>query len=361
MSSLPLSSRVGILGGGQLGWMLAIEGKRLGLRFTALASPEEPVCSVADRCLQNPEELVEWADVVTFEFEHVDERAVSLAEEKGKLLPNLKSIQTKRERHREKEFLKSLGVPVPRFRVAKGKEEALRILRDEFNMEAVVKESHGGYDGKGQYYITGDPTPFIQSKTTEEIFVIEELVKYDFEASVIAVSNGKELAIYPPSYNFNSKGILVYNYGPIGLRIPQGMVEKIFNGLDYRGTMGIELFVRGKEILVNEVSPRVHNTGHYTLDGARTSQFENHLRGILGLPLGETRETSYFGTVNILGLPKVPVEVMKEGTVWWYGKRESRKRRKMGHVNVLGDDLEDVKNRVDRVYSYLYGDEGPNL
>nr|WP_252900357.1 ATP-grasp domain-containing protein [Vulcanisaeta sp. JCM 14467] len=152
------SRRIGILGGGQLGWMMILEGRKYPFTFYVLDDPSAPACRIADRCFRPEEyrEMIDQADVVTFEFEHVSEEALRYAEEKGKLLPGLNTVELKRERWREKVYYRDHSLPTSRFYIAEDGEEALRILRDQFNNVGVIKQSRGGYDGKGQYFIRGD-------------------------------------------------------------------------------------------------------------------------------------------------------------------------------------------------------------
>ncbi|BBD72165.1 5-(carboxyamino)imidazole ribonucleotide synthase [Sulfodiicoccus acidiphilus] len=336
--------------------MMVLEGRGLPMKFGVLEGPGSPGCQVSDYCftLSEAKEAVEWADVVTFEFEHVDDGVLQEAQQLSKLTPNLKAILPKRDRREERKLLSSLGLPVPRWYPAEDGREALRLLKDQFNNVGVVKSAKGGYDGKGQYFVRGDPStaPIRESK---EPFVVEDLVDFDYEASVVAV-RGKdgEFRTYQPSFNVNKAGILIYSFGPTGDEAMTSYARRLAEALDYVGTMAVEFFVKESSVIVNEYAPRVHNTGHHTLDAARTSQFENHLRAIAGLPLGETQVHSAYGTVNILGLSDVPKEVLRYGRLHWYGKMEARKRRKMGHVNVLGEDIREVREKIDRVLSLLY-------
>jgi 5-(carboxyamino)imidazole ribonucleotide synthase len=346
--------KVCILGGGQLGWMMILEGRKFPITFLVYAEKGEPACRIADLCFKESyEKVIEECDIVTFEFEHVDEAPLQLAEDLGKLLPRLNSVVLKRARHLEKEFLQREGFPVPRFVTVEGGDEALRVLRDEFNNVGVVKKSEGGYDGRGQYFIRGDPDRYQFLREERGLFVVEELVNYDFEASIIAVRSGNEFRAYPPTFNYNEKGILVYNYGPYGNPEMIRLAEKLTEKLNYVGVMGIEFFIRRGKVMINEYAPRVHNTGHYTLDGAEISQFEHHLRAITGMELGETRLLSPSGMVNLLGVHYPPMDVLRYGSVYWYGK-EVRRRRKVGHVNVVGKDLEDVRAKIENVMKLTY-------
>jgi len=364
MKSLIQDSRlnIAILGGGQLGWMMILEGRKLPFSFYVLENDKTaPACRIADYCssFENYKEIIDNADVVTFEFEHVNEKALEYASEEKKLYPSMFSVSLKIERYKEKLFYKEKNLPTPRFLIAEDGEEALRILRNEFNNIGVLKQSRGGYDGKNQYFIKGDVQKYDFIRNIKEKFVVEEYVNFDYEASIIAVRDRRgNIVLYPPTFNYNEKGILVYNYGPLQSEVIANKIKdvarRLLEALDYVGTMGIEFFVRGNEVLINEFAPRVHNTGHYTLDCAEVSQFENHLRAITGLEVGGCEVIGYCGMVNILGTSEVPMDVLKYGKVYWYGKMEVRKRRKMGHVNVIGKTLEEVKSKIDVIMTFLY-------
>jgi len=358
-------NKVGILGGGQLGRMMIIEGRNLPVEFIVLDDdPLSPACKVADKCYKIGEyrKMINECDVVTYEFEHVSEEALNYASHKGKLIPYINSIEIKRERVKEREFFKSINVPQPKFEIVKSWGEAIEFVKREFNGRAVVKSSKGGYDGKGQYYFLNGNENYLVEK--EDNFVVEEYVDFDFEASVI-ISRGLkgEVKIYEPMINVNMKGVLVYSYGFYRGSLVNDMkriAEKIVDNLNYIGVLAVEFFVKGNRVLVNEIAPRVHNTGHYTLDSTIPSQFEQHLRAILGIPLADIEFLSNPGMVNILGLNLNEVDIMslsKIGKVYWYGKEKVFPRRKMGHINTWGKSMEEVIRKIKEILELLYGRE----
>ncbi|QKQ99133.1 5-(carboxyamino)imidazole ribonucleotide synthase [Metallosphaera tengchongensis] len=343
-----------ILGGGQLGWMMVLEGSKFPINFYVYADREEPACRVARCFKEDYKKIIEECDVVTFEFEHVDEGPLTLAHDLGKLLPGLNSVNLKRARHLEKEYLRKEGFPVPRFITVENGDEALRVLRDEFGGVGVIKKSEGGYDGKGQYFVKGNVEDFRFLEKEGGYFVVEEFVDFDYEASIIAVRRGGEFKSYPGTFNYNEKGILVYNYGPYENQQMRDIAKELTSRLNYTGVIGIEFFVKEGKVMINEFAPRVHNTGHYTLDGAEVSQFEQHVRALSGLELGSTEVMSFSGTVNVLGIQEPPLSVLQYGTLYWYGKNSATKRRKMGHINVIGENLLDVKAKIEKVMKILY-------
>ena len=349
--------KIGILGGGQLGWMLILEGRKFPFDFYVLEKDKEaPACRIADKYFspEDYKQFVDECDIVTFEFEHVYDKALEYANEKGKLIPSIETIILKRERHREKLYYLKHGFPTPRFLIANDGEEALKIAKDEFNGVAVIKQSHGGYDGKNQYFLFGNVNDFYFLKDIKDIFIVEEYINFDYEASVIVVKNDYEVLTYPPTYNFNQKGILVYNYGPFKNEKISEIAANLAKSLDYTGVMGVEFMIKGENIYINEFAPRVHNTGHYTLDAAFVSQFENHIRAISNLELGSTELFCYGGMLNILGISDISLEVLKYGKLYWYGKKEVRKRRKMGHINVVGSTIQEVKHKIDELIKIVY-------
>ncbi len=360
--------RIAILGGGQLGWMMILEGRRYPLTFYVVDNFDAPACTIAHKCFDfsNYKSAIDSADVVTYEFEHVPYEALRYADEKEKLVPRIDAVELKRERWRERVFYKNIGVPTPRFFITESFEEALQLVRTEFDYRAVIKQSTGGYDGKGQFFIKcKEDFEKVRDSIAKihDVFIVEEFIDFDYEASVVLVRDSKgNVYTYPPTHNLNTKGILIYNYGPLeNVEISKKIVDiatKIAEKLNYVGVMAVEFFIKNSDAIVNEFAPRVHNTGHYTLDAANISQFEQHIKTVTGLEATKPELLSSGGTVNILGIPfnKIPLEILKIGKVYWYGKKEVRKRRKMGHINIVDTTTKNVKNKIETVMSLLYPD-----
>ncbi|MCL5678165.1 MAG: 5-(carboxyamino)imidazole ribonucleotide synthase [Candidatus Thermoplasmatota archaeon] len=355
---------IGIIGSGQLGWMMIIEGRKLQNSYYVLDNDPGPASLVADGFLPLKEyrKFVDSCDVVTFEFEHVDEHALLYAEKKHKLRPSIDSIMLKRERAAEKEFLSSVGIPLVRYTIAGSGEEALRDA-NKFK-RAVIKASRGGYDGKGQYYFDASkPDAGRMRLPAGERYVVEEHIDFDREASIIASRDENGIKrFHTPSMNRNEGGILFYNDAPFEDFGMRGVASKILDALDYVGVMGIEFFITGSRCIVNEIAPRVHNSGHHTLHGSSISQFEQHLRTITGLPVPEPVLYKPSGIVNSVGTEitrEVEMKLLKipETHSYPYGKRELRKRRKMGHVNINAGSRRELAERRNDVISVLYGKE----
>ncbi len=353
-SHLPSDKKIGIIGSGQLGLMMVFEGLKIGLKFNVLGNKNDYVCRFTT-CygFEEIRNFLDESDIITFEFEQGNEEAMIAASDAGKLYPNYKSVWLKIERDREKEFLASKGLPVARFRIAENGMDASLIIRDEFNGLAVVKRTKGGYDGKGQIYVRGSEQ-LDRLKKIQDKLVVEEFVDFDYESSVIVARDSKDLVSYPVSFNYNKDGILIYNYGEIEDNGEVQVAKKLLNELNYIGTMGVEFFSKDGTVMINEFSPRVHNSGHYTLNSSFTSQFENHIRAIAGIGLGSTRTQNFFGMVNILGKANIPSEVLGMGNVHWYGKENSNPRRKVGHININGATIEEVKSKIDILISKIY-------
>jgi 5-(carboxyamino)imidazole ribonucleotide synthase len=317
---------VGVIGGGQLGRMLALAGLPLGLRFRFL-DPASDACaggvgellvgSYNDPVLL--ERLADGAAAVTYEFENVP---VDAARRVG-ALPSARALELSQDRLTEKELFRRLGIPTARFGSLA-----------ETGLPALVKTRRLGYDGRGQRLVRAEE-PLRAGELAEEV------VPFARELSLLAV-RGRDgaTAFYPLVENVHEKGILRLSRAPAA-DAPQAEAEgygrRLLDELDYVGVLALELFEVDGRLLANELAPRVHNTGHWTIEGAETSQFENHLRSVLGLPLGSTAARSPCAMVNLIGnVPPLEELLALPGAhVHLYGK-DSRPGRKVGHVTLVG-------------------------
>ena len=317
---------VACIGGGQLGRMLGLAGLPLGCSFRFLdPAPDACARSVGDLLVGAYDDpvllarLADGADAVTFEFENVP---VAAAAGVG-AVPGPRALEEGQDRRREKELFRRLGIATARFGSL-----------EETGVPALVKTRRLGYDGKGQRRaevvgpIGGDE-------------LAEELVPFDRELSIVAVrGRDGETRFWPVGENVHRDGILAVTRAPAA-SAPQAAAEAIaaalLDELDYVGVLAVELFEVGGRLLANELAPRVHNTGHWTIDGAVTSQFENHLRAILGLPLGRTDALAPSVMVNLVGgvPPLERLLALPDAHVHLYGK-EPRPGRKVGHVTLVG-------------------------
>ncbi|WP_010916713.1 5-(carboxyamino)imidazole ribonucleotide synthase [Thermoplasma volcanium] len=350
---------VGIIGSGQLGYMMINEGRRLGNKYFVLDSNGVgPASLIADAhfSVDQYKEFVDKCDVVTYEFEHVLEEALLYAEDQHKLKPSIRPVELKKDRSLEKDYLTGIGLKVANYRVAHSFSEAVRYAKD-FG-KAMIKNSFGGYDGKGQtIYDNGN-----YEELKGEKFVVEEFVDFDYEASIIASrSEDKSFRYHDPSFNYNRNAIFIYNYAPIMPANMPDIAKKLMDSLDYVGVMGIEFYVKNGEVIINEFAPRVHNSGHHTLLGSSISQFEEHVRAITGIPISQPILYRPSSSINILGT-KLSTDAwnsilsMSSTQIYWYGKEEIRRRRKVGHVNVTAGTVEALIDKIGKIMEIIYPD-----
>ena len=313
-----------MLGGGQLGRMLALAGFPLGLSFRFLdPSPAAPAGEVGELLVgpyDDPallDRLADGADAVTYEFENVPVEAAR----RVRALPPPRALELGQDRLEEKRLFRRLGIPTAEF--------------ESPSLPALVKSRRLGYDGKGQRLVREGPLEVGPGE------LAEELVPFDRELSIIAARRrGGETAFYPLAENVHHDGVLRVSRVPAE-RAPQAEAEdyarRLLDELDYVGVLALELFEVDGRLLANEFAPRVHNTGHWTIDGAETSQFENHLRAILGLPLGVTAARGPSVMVNLIGgVPPLEALLALPGAhLHVYGKAP-RAGRKLGHVTLVG-------------------------
>lgn len=351
MTRIAPGSTIGILGGGQLGRMLAMAAARLGYRCHIFC-PEanSPAFHVAHLHTQadyeNEEALVAFArsvDVATYEFENVPGRTADIVAEHTLLRPGAKALKVTQDRLSEKEFLNNAGVKTAPYQAFQTEAE-LEAAFKEIGRPSVAKTRRFGYDGKGQLMIKSlKDLENVQGVTGGTPAILEGFIQFDREVSVIvARSASGDVAAYPVGENVHTDHILDTTTVPANIK---DMIEakakviatKVANALEYVGVMGVEMFVNDaeNEILVNEIAPRVHNSGHWTMDGAGTSQFEQHIRAICDLPLGPTEALGKVRMKNLLGEDILDYEQYLEdprATYHHYGKAEPRAGRKMGHV-----------------------------
>lgn len=350
--------KIGILGSGQLGWMMILEGRKLENEYYVLDRKNNgPASKISDGyySLDQYREFVDKCDLVTYEFEHVDEKALQYAEDQGKLRPGLFSVELKRDRINEKEYLRKNGFPLADYRIAESFEEA-REHTKEFE-RSVIKSATGGYDGKGQIFVRrGDEI----TDTGNGRYVVEEFVDFSAEASVIASRNENgDFRAHVPSFNLNQSGILIYNVAPFEDYGMTEMTRRIMDKLNYIGVMGVEYYIKDGKPIINEVAPRVHNTGHHTLHGSSISQFEQHIRAISGLPIPTPDLFTASGILNIIGTPIGREQLEKilkldKTRYYWYGKDGVRRKRKVGHINITGISSDEIRQRIKDLMEIVY-------
>jgi 5-(carboxyamino)imidazole ribonucleotide synthase len=361
---------IGILGGGQLGRMLTLEAKRMGYHVVTLEPfPNSPCGQVADEQivaayddLRAIGELGARSDVVTYEFENIPlESVLALEADKRIVHPGSTALRITQERILEKSFVRECGIPTAEFAPARDRAE-LEAAEAKIGFPGVLKTTLGGYDGKGQWVVRSrDDVERAWREAKGRALIWERFIPFDRELSIIAARNEQgEIVAFPTSENQHDHGVLATTIVPG--RIAPALAERarryattIAERLAIVGTFCVEFFAAGDELLVNEIAPRVHNSGHYSLDATQISQYEMHVRAICGLPLVEPRQFLPAVMANILGEGSGDTlggidELLRERDLklHLYGKAHAALRRKMGHFTVLGETVEDALTKAER-------------
>ena len=334
---------IGILGGGQLGRMLSVAASRLGLRCHIYEPGAAPAGDVAWRVTTAPYEdeaalraFAESVDVITYEFENVPTSALDLLESIRPIRPDRRALAVSQDRLTEKTFLNDIGLATAPFADVPA-ETDLDAAVSRIGRPSILKTRRLGYDGKGQVRIGDGPAEWTGAPS-----VLEGFVDFSAEISVIiARGTDGQVAAFDPGLNVHRDGILRTTTVPCGLpgKVTTDAVliaARIANALDYVGVMGVELFVTPQGLIVNEIAPRVHNTGHWTQAGCAVDQFEQHIRAVAGLPLGDGKRYADVVMENLIGddVARVPDLLKTPNTqVHLYGKGDPRPGRKMGHLN----------------------------
>lgn len=358
---------IGVLGGGQLGRILALAGVPLGMRFRFFdSSPDAPAGAVGEVHVGRFDDagavrsFADGLDLATYEFENLPADMVRGLAEKVPVYPDVAALEAGQDRIAEKGLFERLGIPVPPYAAVQTHAE-LRAAAKEVGLPAVLKTRRWGYDGKGQFILESqaDIDRAWEARAGGS-FILERFVPFDRELSILAVRGRRgETAYYPLVENTHRRGILRLSQAPARVdpaleRSAQDYARRVLDALHYAGVLTIEFFEQGGRLLANEMAPRVHNSGHWTIEGATTSQFENHLRAICGLPLGDTRAVGHSTMVNLIGtLP--PIEALcalPNAHVHVYGK-SPRPERKLGHVTLWAADRRDIATCPEILREYL--------
>jgi len=356
--------KVGILGGGQLARMMALAGHPLGLKFAVIdPAPDACAFSVAE-ALCGPwedrellERLAAWADVVTCEFENVPVESLRYFAGRVPTYPPPEAQAAKRDRLTEKQLLGELEIPTPAYQPVNSPRE-LREAVDRLGLPLVLKTRSYGYDGKGQRILRCEEDVETAARELSALMIAEQFVRFNRELSIVAVRgrNG-QTAYYPIAENVHTQGILFTcrcrPSDPVE-PLARDYAARLLGKLDYVGVLAIEFFEADGRLLANEFAPRVHNTGHWTIEGAETSQFENHLRAILGWPLGATSPVGFAAMVNCIGsLPeREPLLELGGVHLHYYGKMP-RAGRKLGHVTVRAGSERELDAILERVVALV--------
>jgi 5-(carboxyamino)imidazole ribonucleotide synthase len=371
--------KVLVLGAGQLARMMDLAGAPLGMDIKAFDVRTNNVVHPVD-----PEHIygdlqsgISECDVITAEFEHVAHNTLEECEASGKLFPSSNAIKIGGDRRLEKTLLESCQVANAKHYIIENKNDFDEALQ-QLELPIIFKSALEGYDGKGQWRLKSadqaeqiwlDMAKFIADATSSvpQGIVAEQMVPFDREVSLVGVRNTLgEIAVYPLTENHHTNGILSVSVAaPIDKNLQANAADvfkKIAEELNYVGVLAIEFFQVGKELLVNEIAPRVHNSGHWTQQGADTCQFENHLRAICGLPLGGTQLIRPTAMVNIIGEDDISDDIFSIPSVslHWYDK-DKRVGRKMGHINLCGKNETELAERLVHLSTLLNKESFPDL
>ncbi|TCP69141.1 5-(carboxyamino)imidazole ribonucleotide synthase [Baia soyae] len=359
---------IGVLGGGQLGRMIILEGRRLGYRFVVLdPAIDSPAGQVADEQIVGAYDspvamarLMEKSDLVVYEFENIDPDMVRMIETIKPLPQGSNLLRWTRHRGQERKVLQDAQIPTAPYQVVTSKTELLEAI-EELQLPCVLKVLTGGYDGKGQWVLRTSGDPFPPVDIIEKGILVEKFIPYVKEISVIVARGiSGEVEVYPPVMNIHRDQILHMTISPApikeGIRTrAEQIAYHLASQLRFVGVLAIEMFVLADgTILVNELAPRPHNSGHITMDTTTPCQFEQFVRAVTGLPLRKSIRKNTGIMVNLLGehqeaffeqLAKLP----SCAKVHWYGKSVAKEGRKMGHINFVRDSLQDLLELINEL------------
>ncbi len=368
--------RVLVYGAGQLAQMMYLEGCPMGIDVQAVdVKHEQVVHPVSKQPIDiSLSQAIDNADALTVEFEHVPEHLLEQASRSGKLFPSIDTVLAGADRVREKRLLTSLGVANCAHQIVTDINQ-LDSCVETLGERLILKASRDGYDGYGQWRLTSkQDLPALKSNLqgldlNSVPLVVEQMLDFDREVSIIGVRDKQgSIHVYPLAENLHYKGQLHVSVAPapkVSSEL-QSQAESIFKnlaeGMDYVGVLAVELFQCGEKLLVNEIAPRVHNSGHWTLNGSDVSQFNNHLRAVTGLPLGQSEADKISAMVNVIGCSSFSSDLLTiPGChLYWYGKAV-RKKRKMGHINVTANNYAELGEKLLALSEYLPIEYFPKL
>src|SRR5690348_5744656 len=368
-SSVDPMSTVGILGGGQLARMLVLAGAPLGVRFLVVDGAEDacagqvaPLIRADWRDFEALEKFAKQVDVATFDFENVPAETAQWLTERTQVFPNPRALSTAQDRLAEKTLFRECGLDTPAFAPVDTRADLDAALRT-VGAPAILKTRRLGYDGKGQFRlrsIADADAAWDALGSNAHGLILEAFVPFECEVSVVAVrGRDGDFRTWPLTRNWHSNGILSASLAPADVdpRLRAHAFElarTLAERLDYIGVFALELFVHEGKLLGNEMAPRVHNSGHWTIEGAITSQFENHVRAVLGLPLGDTTALGVNVMLNWVGELPPAGPLLAEPRAHWhdYGK-SPRAGRKVGHATLCAVDAGEMRERLARVAAAL--------
>ena len=358
-------NKIGIIGGGQLGLMLCEEAKLLGAKTIVLdPSDDAPAFKIADEHItasfddfEALEDLCKRADVITYEFENVRSDYLITLEDKYNIKQGFKPLFDGQDRIREKSYAQNHGLKTAKFFDINSKEDVLNAIK-ELGYPCLYKTRTLGYDGHGQVLLKSEADIEKLNEFLGGPGIIEEFIKFDYEVSIVMVSDGKNVVNFPIGKNIHKNGILDLTIVPSGMdaKLEKRLIEaskKFMLDCNYLGILAIEYFVKGDEFYFNEMAPRPHNSGHYTIEGCNTNQFRELDRYLLNLPFEEPKLLSPTIMKNILGQDVKAVLIYRtlpNAYVHMYGKKENRINRKMGHITFKDMTYEEYKNNISEAF-----------
>ncbi len=359
---------VGALGGGQLGRMLALAGAPLGIEMRFLDPTEGACCSqIADLIVADYgdtaalDRFADGIDVATFEFENVPVEAVRHVATRVPIYPSADALSIAQDRLNEKRLFERLEIPVPPYASIDSQQDLEEAVR-RIGLPAVLKTRRMGYDGKGQLVLRSSTDAETAWRELGGVpLIVEQFVDFERELSLVAArGRDGDVALYPLVENHHAGGILRKTLAPAPRATPQvealgrRHVAAILEALDYIGVLATEFFEQDGRLLANEMAPRVHNSGHWTIEGAHTSQFENHLRAILAWPLGDPSPRGHAAMINFVGELPTRTDILRMPGAHFhdYGK-PPRPGRKVGHVTLIADAPELIAGRMDQVTQFM--------
>lgn len=368
-----------ILGAGQLARMMSLAGAPLNLNVVAYDVGSKKIVHPLTNEVYSTtlEQSIAEVDAITAEFEHIPDDVLTLCCASNKFYPGKVAIKTGGDRAIEKALLSKTEVACAPYKLITEKAHLIEAV-SMLGKPLVIKTCQAGYDGKGQWRLKSDDqidqiwsqmADFIASGTEKmpHTIIAEKMIPFDREVSIIgARDKSGNTAIYPLTENQHTNGVLTLSVAGKEKSAIQQQAEdafnKIANELDYVGVLAIEFFDVDGQLLVNELAPRVHNSGHWTQQGVQCSQFENHMRAVAGLPLGSTQLKQVSAMINVLGQSAIPRDVLKvsDVTSHWYGKTP-KPGRKMGHINVSASSLHELGERLAELAEYLPEDQYPGI
>lgn len=358
--------KVGIIGAGQLGQMLGHAGRSLGIECIFLDPAENPPARDAGtviRCafddIDGLRELASRVDVLTFEFENVSVTAVESVTDMLDVYPPPAALRFAQDRLAEKQLFQSLSIPVAAFATVDS-EVDLKHAADEIGLPLVLKTRRLGYDGKGQIVVRdGSALADSWRELGTTPLIAEQMIDFDYEVSAIGARNvSGDMVSYPLTENVHKDGMLRTSRAPAGslelTALAQDYHAKLAEELNYVGVLALELFVVGDKLLANEFAPRVHNSGHWTIEGAVTSQFENHLRAVTNMPLGDAAAVGYIAMENLIGSLPADLQLLRDAgyNTHEYGK-SPRAGRKLGHITLLAGDADSREQKLQALHEIM--------